>query len=213
MCSWRRSRRRAARSDARRLRLAADAAGRRGDRVHARRPRGRVRLEPRRDRQGGVLDEQRRLVGPGGRRDGEEADAESGRRRAAASSRRRQVHDRPRAAASRLRVGSLVSRRLRSRDRHEARPCSRRPICRSSDFTLSPDGGTIVFTAVEARATDNLYRVPLGGRRAAAASRRAGRSPRRRSVRLRRVLEVVADGAGGALPRGGARRLGQRHSR
>ena len=63
------SRRRAARSDARRLRLAADAAGRRGDRVHARRQRGRVRLEPRRDRQGSVLDEQRRLVGAGGGRD------------------------------------------------------------------------------------------------------------------------------------------------
>ena len=46
---------------------------------------------------------------------------------------RRQVHDRPRAATSRIRIGSLVSRRLRSIERTAAHACSRPRICRSAN--------------------------------------------------------------------------------
>ena len=76
----RRRRRTRARPDARRFRFAADAAGGRRDRLLARRENGRVRLEPRRQRQGSLDDQQRRLARAGRGRPGAEADAEPGRR-------------------------------------------------------------------------------------------------------------------------------------
>ena len=55
----------ARRRDARRFRFAAGAAGRRRDRVLARRPRDRVRVQPRRERPRSVDHEQRRVDGAG----------------------------------------------------------------------------------------------------------------------------------------------------
>ena len=108
------------RRDARRLRFASGAAGGRGDRVLSRRRRDRVRVEPRGSRQGGVDDEPRRVGGAGVRRTGEEDHVEPRVRPAAALFTRWPDALRARAAPTRVRVRSLVPRRLRSRHGGEA---------------------------------------------------------------------------------------------
>ena len=117
--------------------------------------------------------------------------------------------DRPRAAPRRLRVRSLVSRRLRSRDRARSARCSRRPICRSDDFTFSPDGTTIWFTAAS-NGTRTSITVPAAGGapKLAVAGRRGRRVPARQ--RLRRLLEVIARSRRADLYRVGRRRQATR---
>ncbi len=109
---------------------------------------------------------------------------------------RRQVDDRARPAARRLRVRSLVSRRPTIARAARSARSSKRRISRSATTSLSPDGRAIFFVAPSNGARQPLPRA--AGRRHAEARRegRRGRAPRRSGETAFVVLEVVDDGAG-----------------
>ena len=191
-----------ARSDARRLRLAADAAG--GRRASRSRPTAEllafVSNRDGNDKEAWTTNNDVWLVPVTGG-DGEEADRQSrGRRRSQSFTPDGKSHDRPRAAAAGLRVGSLVPRRLRPRDGREAHGVRDagsvgqrlHALARRRRRSSSRRRAT-------ARTTCTACRLAGGAPQQVA---QAARFPRRSAARARLVVfsKSHADVAGGGLP-------------
>ena len=92
------------------------------------------------------------------------------------------------------------------------RPAAKRTVFETpdlsvSDFRLSRDGKTIVFTATS-NGTDNLYRCPLAGGTPQLVAQGGSISSPSSDDGVRRLFEVDADGAGRAVSRRLERRNG-----
>ena len=82
-----------------------------------------------------------------------------------------------------LRIGSLVSRRLRWRDRRRKQTVFETPDLSVEDFALTPDGRTIVFTRrSDGRVNIYRFRLPAARPRDRARRRIGGAEPARTTV-------------------------------
>ncbi len=182
----------------RRLRFSTRTAGRRGDRVRSGRPRDRVRLESRRGRSRGLDDQSRCLDRADRRRRGEE-DHDQPRVRPAAGVFIRRPHAvRACAAASRLRIRSMVHRRLRPLERDEA---YRLHVARSLGRGLFTEPRWVPVVHRRTGRARGPLRRPCRRRRAEV-HRDGGRDLRGAArTGIRGVLEINAHGAGRDLPR------------
>ena len=175
---------------ARRLRLAAGAAGRRRDRVLARRTRDRVRVEPRRGRPRSLDDEPRRLDRAGRRRRGEEAD-DATRRPTCSRSFSPDGRDALRARAAACRASSPIagiSTPTIAR-RGAKRTVFTTPDLSVGDYALSPDGAIDLVHRRRRTGATTCSPCPAAGGAPKRVVQGGAISAARARTGLRRVLE------------------------